>query len=196
MPTATTTRADRKGRLVRVALVVDYLRGERQSGAWRSGQQIVEHIKQLSAQIGEQTAYNSSTGAARNARALAKQRGLAWWTLDVNRAETGPGNPGTEGHRLYCVVRRNERPPGHRAIDAGAVPIGDPPLVEVAETDLERSEAEVERREAALRGGPGPSGSSPTPPDDRDGTRPFSSHDGRRLGPEPEPEAGEQRRLL
>lgn len=122
----------------RVEMVLELLRGQ-----WRSGQQIVEHVKRLSAQIGAQTAYNSSNGAARNARSLAKRRGLAWWTLDVNRDEKGPAAPGMEGHRVYCVMRRNECPPHHRAMDKGAKPVGDPRLVQARAEDLERTERAV-----------------------------------------------------
>jgi len=135
----------------RVEMVMDLLRGR-----WASGQQIVEHVKGLSAQAGDQTAYNSSPGAARNARALAKSRGLAWWVMDVNRDETGPAPPGNNGHRLYAVMRRNEAPPHHRAMDAGAEPVGDQPLVAVSQELISRSAAEIaKRRDANERDGGG-----------------------------------------
>ena len=150
--------------LHRVEIVLDYLRG-----GWRSGQRIVEHVKHLSGQIGEQTAYNSSNGAARNARSLAKRRGLAWWTLDVNRDESGPAAPGMGGHRLYCVMRRNERSPHHRAMEAGAEPVGDPPLSVVRAEDLVNSTedaiAKLRDGRMASRGALTPeiAGSTPAP---------------------------------
>ena len=187
MTAPATTRAGRlPGRLVRVALVLDFLRGYDLKGRWRSGQQIVEHIKHLTAQIGEQTAYNSSTGAARNCRLLAQRRGLAWWTLDVNLTGTGPGKPGTEGYRLYCVTKRNDEPPHHGAMDAGAVPDGEPPLVKVDESDLERSEAEIER----LGDGRAASREVLAPPSRRRPQRDCSS------GGAVEREASQQGRLL
>jgi len=134
----------------RVEMVLEFVRGH-----WRSGQQIVEHVKHESRyELGEQTAYNSSNGAARNAHMLAKSHGLAWWIMGVNREETAPAKPGSRGHHLYCVMRRNEPPPRHRAMDAGAEPIGDPPLILVTEKLLEQGQmALAERREAAVRGG-------------------------------------------
>lgn len=205
----------------RVEMVLAFLRGTDLRGRWRSGQQIVEHVKRESAATGEQTAYNSSNGAARNCHSLALRRGLAWWTLDVNSDETGPGNPGMGGHRLYCVMRRNEQPPHHPAMDNGAEPVGDPPLTKVGEDAKARTDATVQTLRDGRGGktagfGPAERGSNPRPGTDeaerrerhggpvrsRQGfdapigdagsTPSRPSHDGRQLREEPEPE-GEQK---
>jgi len=177
-----TASATTRPRLHRVGMVLEFVRGR-----WRSGQQIVEHVKWLSGQAGQQTAYNSSTGAARNCHWLAKRRGLAWWIMDVNRAEDGPAAPGMGGHRLYCVMRRNECPPHHRAMDAGAEPIGDPRLVSVGAEHTDRSEAEIAERAAVVRGGiekcSEPTGKVPRVPNTAARNHPAPTHDGLRLGP-------------
>ncbi len=188
----TTTRADRKGRLVRVALVVAYLRG-----GWRSGQQIMSYVELESERAGRRTRYNNVQGATRNAKWRALIGGLCWQYMDVNEQMTDAGS----AFRLWSITEEMvPRPhPAWQHGDARVVMMqGDPttPTVRVYERpDLEaakqRSEAEIER----LRGGGVVSiGARRVCSGDTDRPSP-SFHDGRRLGPEAETEAGEQGRL-
>jgi len=216
LTTPTTTRADRKGRLVRVALVVDYLRG-----GWRSGQEIMSHVEIESERIGQRTGYNNVQGATRNARLRALLGGLCWQYMDVDAEMTGAGT----AFRLWTITEEAVPRPHIAWQEGGAVVAmltGDPrnPTVRrygrpdlsgakertSAEVERLRSGAEIERkclpdqrREGGGAGGPRVAAAiragkrkESIPP------RPAPTfHDGRRLGPEPEPEAeaGEQGRL-
>ena len=62
------------------------------------------------------TARDNANAVARDCRAAALRRGLAWHYLEVNEWDRGPGLH----HRLWCVTRINEPPPFHDAIRAGA----------------------------------------------------------------------------
>jgi len=208
MPTApATTRADRKGRLVRVALVVEYLRG-----GWRSGQQIMSHVEIESERAGQRTGYNNVQGATRNAKLRALLGGLCWQYMDVNEQMTDAGS----AFRLWTVTEEAV-PRAHDAWQKGRAEVvmltGDPqnPTVRrYRRPDLSgakaRTSAEIERREAELerqRGGAEPTlgmyqgnGSTVSAQAQHRGPTAPTSHDGIRLGPEPGPQDGEQRRLL
>jgi len=211
MPTApTTTRGGRSpGRLVRVGLVIDYL-----SKGWRSGQEIMSHVEIESERIGQRTAYNNVQGATRNAKLRALLGGLCWQYMDVNADMTGDGS----AFRLWTVTEEAV-PRAHDAWQQGRAEVvmltGDPkdPTVRryrrpELSGEIARTSEEIKRREAELRGGS--NGLKTARPDaerkagEETGianranvpTRPSpTSHDGRRLGPEPETEAGEQGRL-
>jgi len=224
MPTAPpTTRADRKCRLVRVALVVDYL-----SKGWRSGQEIMSYVELESERIGQRTGYNNVQGAARNAKLRALIGGLCWQYMDVDQEMTGEGS----AFRLWTITEEAVPRP-HDAWQQGRAEVvmltGDPqnPTVrrhrrpDLSEQTARTEAAIAERREELAGGSASECTRHGGPETPRNGQAAASlrevrpnmpkggsqvgilacrpsptSHDGRRLGPEPETEDGEQRRLL
>ncbi len=92
------------------------------------------------------TGRDNANAVARDCHQAAKRRGLTWHYLSLNDSDAGPGCK----HRVWCVTRRNERPPHHPAQDAGAEVVSDPPVMSVNTELLARSATEIAERRRAL----------------------------------------------
>jgi len=149
MPTApTTTRAGRPGK-VDVALAV--LRG-----GWVNGRELLDGVRGRSQDIlGELAAYDNANAVARNAKAAGLRHGFCWQYMQVDYEERTAG----ADHRLWTVTREMIPRP-HAAWQRGRAKVVmcqgnaevtyEPPDLEAHK---ERTAAEIERREADLRGG-------------------------------------------